>query len=191
MRDRLKLPPEPDPALLGRQGPDERLAAVAAVFGPRDELLLIRRSERPGDPWSGHMAFPGGHREPSDPSLRAAAEREAREELGLDLSPAVFLGALGVLAPLTRKGPRAVTVAPFVYALDAWPDYVLSSEVAGVHHIAFSRFIEGEGRGTFPYSWQGHDVELPCVNLDGAFIWGLTLRMIDDLVGALGEGRGT
>ena len=36
-------------------------------------LLLMRRAERAGDPWSGHVSFPGGRVDPRDPSTRAAA----------------------------------------------------------------------------------------------------------------------
>ena len=38
-------------------------AAVSIVLAPNpDSLLLIRRAERTGDPWGGHMALPGGRR---------------------------------------------------------------------------------------------------------------------------------
>ncbi|MFN7699333.1 MAG: NUDIX domain-containing protein [Deltaproteobacteria bacterium] len=50
-------------------------AAVAAILRERapgaPEVLFIRRAEKPGDPWSGHMAFPGGKQEPGDPDLTA------------------------------------------------------------------------------------------------------------------------
>ena len=58
--------------------PGMRHAAVAIVFAgdvEAPDLCLIRRAERAGDPWSGHMAFPGGKEEPRDASLRIAAER--------------------------------------------------------------------------------------------------------------------
>ena len=45
---------------------DTRLAAVAAVLRVVDgapELLFIKRADHDGDPWSGHMAFPGGRYE--------------------------------------------------------------------------------------------------------------------------------
>jgi 8-oxo-dGTP pyrophosphatase MutT (NUDIX family) len=71
-------------------GASGRQAAVAAVLrAPPDggdaEILLMRRAERHGDPWSGHMAFPGGRREEGDATLLDTAIREAREEVGLDL----------------------------------------------------------------------------------------------------------
>jgi len=61
----------------------------------RIEVLLIERAERAGDPWSGHVAFPGGKREAADADDAAAAAREALEETGVDVRALEFLGALG------------------------------------------------------------------------------------------------
>ena len=62
-------------------------AAVAIILTPQpDSILLIRRADRSGDPWSGHMALPGGRREPSDSDLAATAIREVAEEVGIQLS---------------------------------------------------------------------------------------------------------
>src|SRR5215471_21768996 len=69
---------------------DERFAAVAAILRDREgeaEVLLIRRAQKTGDPWSGHMAFPGGRQDPSDLDLLHTAVRETQEEVGLELSP--------------------------------------------------------------------------------------------------------
>lgn len=75
----------------------DQQAAVAIVLreGVRgSEVLLIERALRDGDPWSGHMAFPGGRREPGDASSRAAARRETLEEVGVELADAEYLGRL-------------------------------------------------------------------------------------------------
>src|SRR5688572_28899501 len=70
--------------------PTAKHAAVAAVLHEpgegHPELLFIERAEHPLDPWSGHMAFPGGRVDPGDPGPRHAAERETLEEVGLDLA---------------------------------------------------------------------------------------------------------
>lgn len=60
------------------------------------EVLFIKRAARSGDRWTGHIALPGGKREPSDPDDRAAATRETEEEVGLDLNAdhCIFVGNL-------------------------------------------------------------------------------------------------
>lgn len=167
--------------------PDTARAAVAAVVDPTWRLLFIKRSEREGDPWSGHMAFPGGRVDPADASPRAAAERETWEEVGLPLARAGrLLGALDELASPVRAGPTRLVVSPFVYSLTEAPPLQPNHEVASVHWIELGRLAEGEGRGGFELSWQGQRWWMPHVELDGVRIWGLTLRMLDDMLGRLG-----
>ena len=65
-------------------------AAVAAILRPNVgiagyDILFIRRAEYEGDPWSGHMALPGGRVDPQDRDEEAAAIREVHEEVGIDL----------------------------------------------------------------------------------------------------------
>ena len=68
-------------------------AAVTAVLRPGEtadgslELLLIERVERTEDPWSGHIALPGGRREQGDPDLLTTAFRETAEEAGVYVRP--------------------------------------------------------------------------------------------------------
>ena len=77
---------------------EEMRESVVAIIlrnpAPQTELLFIKRSESAGDPWSGHMAFPGGHREADDAGLKETAIRETKEEIGLDLSNAEYLGSI-------------------------------------------------------------------------------------------------
>lgn len=60
------------------------------------ETLFIKRASRIGDRWTGHVALPGGRRDPEDLDDRAAAIREASEEVGFDLTTedCVFIGNL-------------------------------------------------------------------------------------------------
>ncbi|GDX78219.1 coenzyme A pyrophosphatase [Deltaproteobacteria bacterium] len=174
---RLRLPPHTTIA-----DPDAKRAAVAAIFGPNDELLFIHRAVREGDLWSGHMAFPGGRAEPDDASLLHTARRETREELGLDLSEARCLGALSPLASPRNAPKRHISVVPYVFTVPEWAPLTPNEEVAGVVRLAFDRFLAREARGTFPYTWQGVEYELPCVRLDGTLLWGMTLRMVDELI---------
>lgn len=60
------------------------------------EILFIKRVSHAGDRWAGHIAFPGGKKEPSDVDDQAAAVRETKEEVGLDLETdhCLFVGKL-------------------------------------------------------------------------------------------------
>ena len=70
----------------------DRRAAIAAIFRVHpstgeEQVLFIRRAVNSNDPWSGNVALPGGRQDASDNGDdEATAMREAREEVGLDLS---------------------------------------------------------------------------------------------------------
>lgn len=163
--------------------PDTRHASVAVVVRPNLDVLLIKRAERAGDPWSGHMAFPGGRAEPDDPDLIATAAREAREEVGIDLGGAALVGRLtDAISPARLKPPRLL-ISAFVFATDdPAPRLSPNEEVDRIYWLNLRRFLAGEGRTTMPYTWQGQPLTLPAVYLEDAHIWGLTLRFLDDLV---------
>ena len=86
------------PRLAGDRHQRKRSAVVMMlreVAGGDVEILMIERAQRAGDPWSGHMGFPGGRVDAGDVHSYAAALRECMEEIGLDLaSHGCFMGRL-------------------------------------------------------------------------------------------------
>jgi len=169
--------------------PVARQAAVAAILhGPDAELLFILRATVAGDPWSGHIAFPGGRRESHDASLHDTAVRETREELGIDLSSAELLGVLDDVGPVSRKKP--LVVRPFVFHVPELPAPAPNREVADVLSAPLGDLLRGVDRGTMPFEWEGHAITLPRVDLAGHRLWGMTLRMVDDLLHRV-DGAGT
>ena len=133
------------------------------------------------------MALPGGRVDPNDSTAEAAARREVFEEVGVNLTNARHLGMLDQLVspPMT---PR-LTVSAFVYLIEQDPPIVLDpKEVASVHWFGLDRLLSGEGRGEFLYKHGDHEYLLPRVDLDGERIWGMTLRLADELVGRIQHG---
>lgn len=165
-------------------------AAVAAIF--RDhagaaELFFIRRAERERDPWSGHIAFPGGRRDAADATLLATAIRETREEVGIDLGGAELLARLPDVPAFTSTKRGTLIVTPYVFALRSDVDLQLNEEVAGTLWVPFERLARGEGKGTFKWVWDGKELDLPCIRLDPGqhVLWGMTYRMLETLLEAL------
>ena len=146
-------------------------------------VLLIRRAERQGDPWSGHMAFPGGRMEKEDPNIFATTIREAREEIGIELDQdAACIGRLSDLPAMThdRRSPMAVT--PFVFRLENEPEWRLNSEVVEKMWVPLSFFENAENRKEMDWTSGGMTRVLPCYDYKNRRIWGLTLSMLDELV---------
>jgi len=171
---------------------DTPRAAVALVF--RDgaqgglELLFIRRAEHERDPWSGHMGFPGGRREPGDPGLEATAVRETLEETSLDLAgDGERLGALDEVKALARGRPVDLVIAPFVFRLRRRLDGAASHEVVSLHWLPLERLLAPGTRSTLQYQYEETVLELPCLRIDGLVIWGLTYRMFESLLHAMGD----
>jgi len=164
------------------------VAAVARDGGEGAELLFIHRSEDPADPWSGHMAFPGGRVDPGDDGTLDAAIRETREEVGLDLVGAGrLIGRLSDVAAVGRGRPMSLVIEPFVFALGQVPELVPNHEVAAVVWVPFGFLLDRTNRSSLDYRYGEHTVRLPCYRYRGHVIWGLTFAMVDELVELLGQ----
>jgi 8-oxo-dGTP pyrophosphatase MutT (NUDIX family) len=157
-------------------------AAVALILRDGDaglELLFIRRSDQPRDPWSGQMAFPGGRAEPGDADLVATAMRETREEIGIDLARAAeCLGALDEVRAMARMRPMELSIQPFVFRLATATEPALSGEVRSVHWLPLGALLGAELRSTMDYEHDGQSLQFPCVRVEDVVIWGLTYRML-------------
>ena len=154
------------------------MAAVLRDGEHGPEALFIRRGERIGDPWSGHMAFPGGRREPSDRDLFDTALRETREELGLDLTNARMLGRLDDV----ETHQRGLVVRPYVFELRDTPTLTVpNAEVAEALWAPLPPLFRGERDTTYAYEHEGRAYQFPGYDLEGRVVWGLTYRMLNML----------
>ena len=163
---------------------DARRAAVAILVRDRDgilEILLIKRAEYESDPWSGHVALPGGRMEPGDVTLEDTAVRETREEIGIDLRVAgTVIGTLDEVHPRTPVLPPVV-VRPFVVAMNTQVQPSPSAEVADVFWVGLEALRA-------PGAWQpstvrahGTDLLVTSYRHGSYVVWGLTERVLRSL----------
>ncbi len=142
-------------------------------------LLFIKRPESESDPFSGHMAFPGGRMESVDKSKLETATRETYEEVGININSSGRI--LGSLDDVNPNNPRArnYIVTPYISVLSE--EVVLKPDINEVeqtvwvpmHHLvddrnAQVRMRERGGRMVKDYAY----------NYEEYIIWGMTGRIL-------------
>jgi 8-oxo-dGTP pyrophosphatase MutT (NUDIX family) len=150
-------------------------------------LLLMRRAERAGDPWSGHVSFPGGRVDPRDPSTRAAALRELQEETGLPIdAPIAPMGRLSDLLTREHGRRRPMVVTPYVYRLPHAVALTPGLEAASLWWEPLPNLVDAGLRRTVIWRVAGLPLPFPSIEVNGARLWGLSLMMVNELVRATG-----
>ena len=159
-------------------------AAVAVVLRERErgpEVLFIERSRKENDPWSGHMAFPGGRLDGGETALQAA-RRETHEEVGLSLHDAESLGRLDDLTGRRAGASTGLIISAFVFRHHGETPLVYQeAEVAEALWVpvadlsAPERHIHKAFHGTGGMAFPGIVVGHP----DRHIVWGLTYRFIE------------
>ena len=164
-------------------------AAVAIMVregSDATEMLMIRRATREGDPWSGHMGFPGGRRDPEDASNFSCALRETREEIGVDLSQwGTPLGELSDVNTGWRKDRPEMLVTPFIFQVSELPALTPNYEVGVVVWVPRHFLMDAANREPLEWDWKGKKMETDSYLYDSYRIWGLSLMMIDEMTGLL------
>ena len=175
------LNPEARPRVPRRLRP----ASVLVPLVPRGaglNVILTRRAVRLKH-HPGQIAFPGGKQDPGDADARAAALREAREEIGLGGADVEILG------PFDRH--ETVTdfnVTPFVGLVSPrFRPVVDRSEVEEVFEVPLAFVLDPANYQIHGRRWQGGWRRYYVVPYGPYYIWGATariLRMLGDRMDA-------
>lgn len=168
----------------------ERIRQAAVTLLLREdqraaELLIIKRAEREGDPWSGHLALPGGRAESEDADLLATAARETFEEVGVDLSgEGRFIGQLPLLKPTSPRIPQ-IEITPLVALAPSQLSINLSEEVDDVLWLPVGQ-LKSEGLSAV-YEMRFGDLvkKWPAYPSPLGPIWGITERILTDFLSVL------
>ncbi|MFT4569805.1 MAG: 8-oxo-dGTP pyrophosphatase MutT (NUDIX family) [Hyphomicrobiaceae bacterium] len=172
---------------VGEDGEQLR-ASVAVVLrnlGDDTELLFIRRALCEGDPWSGHIAFPGGRLDPGDAGPREAAERETLEEVGLELRDDELITRLD---DLTGEG-NMMRVSAYLYGLERDAALTINHEVESAFWVSLVHLTDEERQVTHTSHWRETPVDFPAVRIledEGPVLWGMTYRFVERFLAELG-----
>lgn len=157
-------------------------ATALVVHDHRDHgpaFLAIERAVRPGDRWSGHMALPGGRKDPVDLDLAATAARETFEEVGVVVGDPV-----GRLDDVPGR-VAANVVSTFVYTIVDEPTLRPEpAEVASAVWVPVAHLLSPAARSTHRLGIG----RFPAVTYDGYTIWGLTYRILENFAATIGPG---
>lgn len=160
-------------------------AAVALILEEQPtglNILFIERSSNQNDYWSGQIGFPGGRVVSYDCNLKETAERETREEIGLDLSGAHYLGRLSDIAP----GGLQIVVSCFVYAVKDHPVvHLAQDEIADAFWVSVRELNNPARRSHVEIVVRKRLRRFPALRLSDNKeqpLWGLTYRLLRNLI---------
>ncbi|HWC98119.1 MAG TPA: CoA pyrophosphatase [Candidatus Sulfopaludibacter sp.] len=166
--------------------PDAAVAIVHTRSQP-ESVLLMRRSERPDDSWSGHWSLPGGRWDPADRDAVHTALRELEEECGLRLTPADLEGELPH-AIARRKTPPYLLVAPFVFRVDReLPTTLDAREAVESLWIPVETLADTSRHVLQPVPSRPPEMLFPTIELRGTPLWGFTYRLLIEWLKAAAE----
>jgi 8-oxo-dGTP pyrophosphatase MutT (NUDIX family) len=142
-------------------------------------ILLLLRTDK--GVHGGQLGLPGGRPEPGDSGFLATALREAEEEVGLPPARVEVLAALDPLETLAT-GWR---VYPFLGQVPADVEWRLQPDEV-VRVLTPSVEVLGDPaerqRLRFTSSHFREPLEVEGIDVEGHVLWGMTLRLLDDLV---------
>lgn len=179
---------------MGYVGPAERLsillnlkyesldahAAVVVLIKSTSQgfqVLLVKRAERAGDPWSGQTALPGGKCDVDDKDLKATVVRETLEETGINLLVGCrFLGAMEAVRSTQKP---EMMILPFVVFQEKDQTIKLNEELTEHFWTPLSGLAKH--RGAVKSSFGEH----PAYIIENRIIWGLTYKIMQNLLSLL------
>jgi 8-oxo-dGTP pyrophosphatase MutT (NUDIX family) len=162
---------------------------LAPVFRDADGVLrivLLVRADR--GVHGGQIGLPGGRPEREDHDFLATALREAEEEIGLPPDRVEVLAALRPLETVAT-GWRVYPFLGLVTGELAWrlqPDEVVRLLTPAVEMLG-----DPSRRRRLPFTSSTfvRPIEVDGIDVDGHVLWGMTLRLLDDLVPRLLAGE--
>ena len=155
---------------------NSKLAAVMIIIFGNEPMLLMTERPKTMNHHAGEISFPGGTWEKEDGDLLGTAIREAREELGIEISRSMIIGQLKPVTTLNS----GFTITPFVVMLDELSSIVPNSEIESVLRIPLFSFLKTIEDDKDP----SHKsiLEMYTFKFQDHLIWGASARMLKQIL---------
>ena len=143
-----------------------------------DSLVFNKRTEHV-EHHKGQICFPGGMRDRKDATLWETALRETHEELGLEPERVTFIRELE-----KRPTPTGFIVTPFLGVVEGpvvWKPN--AREIDEIFSVPLSHFSDPSCVRFETHEWEGREHLMPFYSYKNHVIWGLTGKIVYDLVG--------
>ena len=152
-------------------------AAVVVLLREKNQgfqVLLVKRAEKAGDPWSGQTALPGGKRSPEDQNLKETVVRETSEETSISLLVGCrFLGAMEAVRSTQKPEMK---ILPFLVLQEREQAISLNEELTEYFWTPLATL--SKNKGTVKFSFGEH----PAYIIENYIVWGLTYKILDTLL---------
>jgi 8-oxo-dGTP pyrophosphatase MutT (NUDIX family) len=174
----------------GSEPPRSSAVVIPVYRDDNGDLRIVLVVRGVGGIHGGQLALPGGKSEPADRGPQETALREAEEEIGLAASD---MEVIAILNPVDTR-TTGWRVHPFLARVPAGaPWRPRPGEVSAVVTPLVSVLTDPARRRTQQFSfptWPEPRLA-ECVDIDGHLLWGLTLRVLDNVLPRLLAGEWT
>jgi 8-oxo-dGTP pyrophosphatase MutT (NUDIX family) len=162
------------------------VCVLVADSAPTPHICFIRRAKWDGDPWSEHIAFPGGSRFGDETALQTV-RREVHEEVGVSIAEDAELVPLPQLRIRLAGRERLLLLDSFVCHI---PGPLLplqcGPEVASAFWTPVSELWDAQNLDHLVLGDQGDVLVYPAIRLPQGTVFGITLRVLTLLSDQLG-----
>ena len=162
------------------------VAGAGQTPGACPSLCLVRRARWANDPWSGHIALPGGSRTGNETPAETA-RREVREEVGISIADTAELTALPQLWIRLAGRERPLLLDSFVcHVMGPLPALRCGPEIDSAFWIPVTDLWSPANLDCLALGDRGDTLVYPAVRLPQGTVFGITLRVLTLLSDRLG-----
>lgn len=162
------------------------VCVLVAETMPTPHICFIRRAQWDGDPWSEHIAFPGGSRFGDETPLQTV-RREVQEEVGVAIAEDAELVQLPQLRIRLAGRERLLLLDPFICHLTGpLPQLQCGPEVGAAFWTPVTELWSAQNLDHLVLGDQGDVLVYPAIRLPQGTVFGITLRVLTLLSDRLG-----